>query len=238
MSNQQMLADDIDDDTINKLLLQAKQNLMNAKSSSQNPSEPETDDSIGLDDGTSVEFREIRESWQKLPKLNASLESPTAISQSGPIKLLNDSDLASWSKVKEFRKVVDPIKVAKLDKLERESNAGSRWFNMPKPEMTPQLKRDLQLLKMRHVLDPKRHYKKDNAPLPKYLQTGTLIEGNTEYYSARLSKKERKQTIADEILADVSSRAYYKRKYGEIQTSKMSGRKAFYKKVKEARKKA
>ena len=109
---------------------------------------------------------------------------------------------------------------------------------MPKPEMTPQLKRDLQLLKMRHVLDPKRHYKKDNAPLPKYLQTGTLIEGNTEYYSARLSKKERKQTIADEILADVSSRAYYKRKYGEIQTSKMSGRKAFYKKVKEARKKA
>jgi len=31
---------------------------------------------------------------------------------------------------------------------------------------------------------------------------GTIIEGPTEYFSGRLKKKERKQTIVDEILAD------------------------------------
>jgi Fcf2 pre-rRNA processing len=89
---------------------------------------------------------------------------------------------------------------------------------------------------MRNVLDPKRHYKKEKGPLPTYFQSGTIIEGNTEYYSARLTRKERKNTIAEEILADASSKAYFKRKYGEIQSTKRSGRKEHYKKLKEMRK--
>ncbi|KAF3564893.1 hypothetical protein DY000_02017702 [Brassica cretica] len=34
------------------------------------------------------------------------------------------------------------------------------WFDMPAPTMTPELKRDLQLLKLRDVMDPKTHYKR------------------------------------------------------------------------------
>lgn len=42
---------------------------------------------------------------------------------------------------------------------------------MPAPEITPEVKRDLQLLKLRNVLDPKRFYKKDSdRKLPKYFQ--------------------------------------------------------------------
>lgn len=42
---------------------------------------------------------------------------------------------------------------------------------MPAPEITEELKNDLQILKMRSVLDPKRHYKKnDMEVLPKYFQ--------------------------------------------------------------------
>lgn len=40
------------------------------------------------------------------------------------------------------------------------------------------------------------------APIAKTAQIGTVIEGPTEYFSARLTKKQRKQTIVDEILAD------------------------------------
>lgn len=107
---------------------------------------------------------------------------------------------------------------------------------MPRTEITPQIRRDLQLLKLRNVLDPKRHYRKDDSKgFPKYFQTGKIVDGPTEFFSARLTKKERKQTLADEILADNKAKAYFKRKFDEIQKSKTSGGKNFYKRVKRKR---
>jgi hypothetical protein len=54
---------------------------------------------------------------------------------------------------------------------EKDKSAGKNWFDMPAPEMTEELKRDLNILRMRNVLDPKRHYKKNNSKkLPKYFQ--------------------------------------------------------------------
>lgn len=109
---------------------------------------------------------------------------------------------------------------------------------MPRTNLTPELKRDLQLIKMRGVLDPHRHYKKDNSAFPEYSQVGTIIEGNADYFSSRLSNKERKRTIAEEVMADGSSRKRFKNKYEEIQIKKRSGKKEFYKKLKQQRKKA
>lgn len=40
------------------------------------------------------------------------------------------------------------------------------------------------------------------TPIASTAQIGTVIEGPTEYFSGRLTKKQRKQTIVDEILAD------------------------------------
>jgi hypothetical protein len=37
-----------------------------------------------------------------------------------------------------------------------ELSAGSDWFNLPKTVVTPQLKRDFQMLELRSVLDPHR----------------------------------------------------------------------------------
>jgi len=42
---------------------------------------------------------------------------------------------------------------------------------MPAPVLTPELKKDLQILNMRHYLDPKRHYKKTGSKekqIPKF----------------------------------------------------------------------
>ena len=66
---------------------------------------------------------------------------------------------------------------------------------------------------------------------------GTIIEGNTEFYSSRLKRKERGKTMVEELLHDDTTKKYFKRKYHEIQQTKTSGRKGFYKKVKNARKK-
>ena len=104
---------------------------------------------------------------------------------------------------------------------------------MPKTELTPQLKRDLQLLKMRDVLDPKRHYRKDNSKtaVPQYSQIGTIVEGPTEFFSARISKKERKQTLLESVLETEGTSQRFKAKYGDIQAANASGKKGHYKKM-------
>lgn len=121
---------------------------------------------------------------------------------------------------------------------EKKATAGPMWFNLPRTDLTPELKRDLQLLRMRSVLDPKRHFKKDNrkSDVPEFSQVGTIIEGPTEFRSARLTNRERKRTLVEEVLAGELSTRRFKSKYNEIQKSKTSGRKDHYKKIKAMRK--
>nr|GEX81164.1 hypothetical protein [Tanacetum cinerariifolium] len=59
----------------------------------------------------------------------------------------------------------DPKKVNKILKKQVKDTAGKSWFDMPAPTLTPELKKDLQLLKLRNVMDPKRHYKKGDSKL-------------------------------------------------------------------------
>ena len=113
----------------------------------------------------------------------------------------------------------------------KKATAGERWFNLPKTDLTPELKRDLQLIKMRNVLDPHRHYKKDNGKMeaPEYSQVGTIVEGPTEYFSGRIQKRDRKRTFVEEVLAGEQNTGRFKKKYGDVQEKKTSGKKAHYK---------
>ncbi|KAJ6321288.1 hypothetical protein OIU77_011391 [Salix suchowensis] len=120
----------------------------------------------------------------------------------------------------------DPIKLNKLRTSQCKDTLGKDWFDMPAPTITPELKRDLQLLKLRSAIDPKRHYKRGDPKskdLPKYFQVGTVVESATDFYSGRLTKKERKATIADELLSDQTFRAYRKRKVREIEEKNRPG---------------
>lgn len=88
---------------------------------------------------------------------------------------------------------------------------------MRAPELTPEVKNDLQVLRMRSALDPKHFYKKnDLKTLPRYFQIGKVVDSPADYYSGRLTKKERKKTIVDELMADAEFSKYNKRKYKEI----------------------
>lgn len=98
--------------------------------------------------------------------------------------------------------------------------AGPNWFNLPAPDMTDEVKKDLHILRSRGVLDPKRHYKKETLGESKFFQMGTVIEGPTEFYSSRLVRKDRRNHIVEELLADQESRSYFKKKYSEIQDKK------------------
>ncbi|KAI1433968.1 Fcf2-domain-containing protein [Xylaria sp. CBS 124048] len=120
--------------------------------------------------------------------------------------------------------------------MAHKANAGPQWFNLPATDLTPELRRDLQLLRMRDVLDPKRHYKKDNSrAIPQFSQVGTVIPGPTDYFNARMTKKERKRTLLEQVLETEDTTRRFKSKYGEIQAVKTSGKKAHYKKTMQQR---
>lgn len=104
-----------------------------------------------------------------------------------------------------------------LRRKEREKTKGPGWFNLPAPEVTEELKNDLQVLKMRSALDPKHFYKKnDMEVLPKYFQVGRIMDSALDHVNERLTKKQRKRTMVDELLADAEFQKYNKKKYKEI----------------------
>ena len=69
-----------------------------------------------------------------------------------------------------------------------------------------------------------RFYKNPDK-LGSVVHVGTVIEGPSEYKSARLTNRERRQTIVEEILADKTVGQYSKKKFGEIQAAKSAANK-------------
>ncbi|MCJ1472842.1 hypothetical protein MMC13_001491 [Lambiella insularis] len=152
-------------------------------------------------------------------------------------RLLSDRERQLCSRA---RRVEDPISSRKKHIESKKATAGAEWFDLPRTILTPELKRDLQLLKMRSVLDPKRHYKKESATAkaPEFSQVGTIVEGPTEFYSARLQNKDRKRTFVEEVMVGESSTGRFKTKYHEVQAVKTSGKKAHYNALKAKRSRA
>ncbi|KAL1458671.1 hypothetical protein WDU94_008801 [Cyamophila willieti] len=104
----------------------------------------------------------------------------------------------------------------KKAKIER-SKTLKDWYDLPAPELTQQRKQDLEVLKMRSVLDTKHFYKKNDLKvLPKYFQVGQVIESPADFYHSRIPNKQRKKTLVDELLADAEFKNKCKRKFKTI----------------------
>jgi hypothetical protein len=174
----------------------------------------------------------------KLPRLKPGHIADSSVTKDGKLDPSKLIDKEQRTLANGIKKIEDPIQVKKQKQQEKKATAGSDWFNLPKTELTPELRRDLQLLKMRSVLDPKRHYKKMNSKsdVPAFSQVGTIVEGPTEYFNARINKKDRKGTFVEEVLAQEAVNGRFKHKAEQIQTAKASGKKNFYKALKAKRK--
>lgn len=119
----------------------------------------------------------------------------------------------------------------------RRANAGSDFFGMPATQLSPEFQADMRLLKVRGVLDPQRHYKKDSSKslMPNFSEVGTIIQGPTEHFSRYLPRSQRKPTLVSEVLSTESSTNRFRNKYDQIQASKSSGKKAYYKNLRAKR---
>lgn len=99
--------------------------------------------------------------------------------------------------------------------------------------MTEEIENDLKVLQMRSALDGKRFYKKNDLKvLPKYFQVGKVMDSSLDFHN-RLTNKERKRTLVEELLADAEFNKYNKRKYKEIIEEKQ---KTHYKAYRQAKK--
>ncbi|KAI9744299.1 MAG: hypothetical protein M1818_002451 [Claussenomyces sp. TS43310] len=203
------------DEQIQTLLRRAESRLRQSESSLSEP--PQASSSLST----------------SLPKLNVgslqpSIDLAKGVARVDPSYLRKQQDHGLAGQVR----TVEPESVRKQRlKQEKQATAGPNWFNLPQTNLTPELKRDLQLLRLRSVLDPKRHYKKEDtrAAPPAFSQVGTVIESPAEYFSARLPNKQRKRTFADEVLAVEAGNNRFKSAYAKVQADKTSGKKAYYK---------
>ena len=93
------------------------------------------------------------------------------------------------------------------------ANAGKQWFNMPAGKLTPENKMHFLMLKYRHMLyrDYKPTKVKDDY-IPEYFQMGTIIEGPTEFYSDRLTKRQRHSSWANQYLNTQSTKEWLEEK--------------------------
>jgi len=134
-------------------------------------------------------------------------------------KLLEKSVVKpGFEKLESVPRYDEGVRRLKLERRkEAEKTKGDKWFNLPATEMTDEKLRDLEIIQMRSILNPKQFYKKnDLKTVPKYFQVGTVVDTAAEFYSNRVPRKERKRTLVDELMTDANFQRYNKRKYAEI----------------------
>ncbi|KAJ6619500.1 Fcf2 pre-rRNA processing-domain-containing protein [Mycena sp. CBHHK59/15] len=120
-----------------------------------------------------------------------------------------------------------------LTKRERKElknkTAGPDWFDLPAPAEAdlPRLYREVEALRLRNHLDPKRFYRKDEGEgkgikgLPKHFAIGTIITSTTPFgtpSSDNLTRANRKRTLVDELVDDAEAKRYAKKKFEDLQT--------------------
>ena len=119
----------------------------------------------------------------------------------------------------------------------QQPTAGAHWFHLPRTVQDSRVAKELKLIKMRSALDPKRHFKNNaiRGGFPVYSQSGTIVEGTAEFFSGRKTRRDRKNTMMDEALASERATHQLKRKYGDVQERKKSGKQGYYKALRRSR---
>ena len=94
-------------------------------------------------------------------------------------------------------------------------DAGPGWYGLPRADATVSAD-DRAALALRGVADPKRHYKRQDAP-SEFAALGTVVAGKFDGASGTLKKRERKTGLMGELLADAGARSYAKRRFTAVQ---------------------
>ncbi|GAA5851315.1 hypothetical protein JCM5353_004743 [Sporobolomyces roseus] len=115
----------------------------------------------------------------------------------------------------------------KAYKARQPHTAGSKWFDMPATPMTPELKREIDAMRLRNALDPKKFMKggAKKEKIGEFFQIGHVITPNSRATNNTSLPTASKRSFVEELVEDEQARAYAKRKTKEVMQKGMSGRK-------------
>ena len=123
-----------------------------------------------------------------------------------------------WSKQTALTPLLSKKAARRAARAGQPETKGKGWFDLPAQTLDSETKNSLRVLKLRGAFDPKRFYRSaDSTKLPKFFQFGTVVAGAQDFYTGRLTAKQQKRTLAEEILHDASIQSYRKRKVASIQ---------------------
>ncbi|GAA99541.1 uncharacterized protein L969DRAFT_620281 [Mixia osmundae IAM 14324] len=130
-----------------------------------------------------------------------------------------------------------PVKLlttAEKAKLKRPT-AGPGWFDMTAPEMTPELKREIQAMQLHNALDPKRFMRGESKraakKLPEIFQFGHILPSTSRTPLTNTGgpvAMPKKRTFLEQLVQDENAKTYAKKKFLEVQARSQSGGKKFY----------
>uniref|UniRef100_A0A7S4MJG8 Fcf2 pre-rRNA processing C-terminal domain-containing protein n=1 Tax=Vannella robusta TaxID=1487602 RepID=A0A7S4MJG8_9EUKA len=167
-----------------------------------------------------------KEKGQELFDVRGSVQDAVKDQEDGALDTMLSTSLVGDEYVPPDTRTSKTAK-KKQKKEEAQKTAGPGWFNLPATSVTPELRKDLQVLQMRNYIFKDKFYKKAD-PLPKYFQVGTVVESSADFYSSRLTRKQRANTFVDELLKDSEFKKYTKKKFMEIKKQRASGGKVSY----------
>ncbi|KDR82715.1 hypothetical protein GALMADRAFT_134283 [Galerina marginata CBS 339.88] len=222
---------------LNSLLEKARRNaeaaekLLQTKHDGQNKEE----EVITLDDETQIPLPRLDPGNLPLPYIKLGqtrLDGPSSI-RDPEVEFAEQATAFSSAPAPpipppELTKSGKPL--TKKQKKEREhKTAGPDWFDLPAPSEAdlPRLYREVEALRLRNQLDPKRFYKKDEGEgkgikgLPKYFAVGTILPSTTPFGTAsgdNLTRANRKRTLVDELVDDAEAKRYAKKKFEDLQS--------------------
>ncbi|KAG8904856.1 hypothetical protein FRB99_001062 [Tulasnella sp. 403] len=218
-----------DDDELEELLAMAKDAVSKAPrplTDGQDSNETETHWSKGFpnyDPGP-----DLPKPYFTDPKQRAT--APT-LTQDPEINAVQES-LISGPKPSTNLDLPGGVKLTKKQRKEMKSmTAGPDWFDLPAPSAAdlPRLHKEVEALRLRRAMDPKLRTKNEPGEgkgikgLPKYFAIGKVVENPTPFKTrsaSNLTRKERKKTLVEELLADTTARSYAKRKFDEFEASR------------------
>jgi hypothetical protein len=139
----------------------------------------------------------------------------------------SDSSTKHWMQPTHRKPASDPTTI---------TTTKSRFGYDPTKEDS--LKSDIHVLRNRQYWNRQTFYKKadkslvlDSSCMLQRFQVGTVIEGTGEFFSSRLTKAQRKQTILQEIMMESDVKNRYVRWQQEKQQQQASTKKLFAKKA-------
>ncbi|WRT68053.1 uncharacterized protein IL334_005028 [Kwoniella shivajii] len=252
--------DDSDDEQMERLLQAAKAAAIAKSTSSNGKGKERADTTLDQDDEVVLQFDEDQVEKKKdapIPDLSVPTLPRAHLSFTKDGKALAHTRLPEVTRAGPSRPPIEgkkkEIPVPELDDRPYERQLSKRekaaqprkattselWASIPTPrsDFLPQMKRDYQALALANSLDPKRFMKGGSRSdkIPESFAIGTMVDAPRHLQDTTLTKerKYRAGQVVQGLIMDDGTGEYAKRKYGDLQWSRMeNGRGKSFKKNK------